>query len=33
VDCTADVLSGDEAQNCHLAGLGIDLDVTELGAQ
>src|SRR4029077_6191149 len=29
----SDVLSGDETQNLHLAGVRIDLDVAELGGE
>ena len=33
VDRTADILRGDETQHRHLAGLRIDFDVAELGAE
>ena len=33
VDCASDVLRGDETQYRHLAGLGIDFDVAELGGK
>jgi hypothetical protein len=31
VDRFADILGRDKAQDRHLAGLGVDLDITELG--
>jgi hypothetical protein len=33
VDRAADILGRDKAQDRHLAGLGVDLDVAELGRE